>query len=218
MFKAKQPYLIMDLDGTIIETKSGKAFPENKDDWKFREGVLDAIEIYCHNHYFELAIITNQGGIEKGFVDPKEFNEKCIAIVDQICTHLDEVMDIPVFIAPSMSHPGRKPNPYFAYKLRDEFNCDLSRSLYVGDASGLVRKTRAVPFEYAQELEEKCKGDLSFTLKVNKHTSYVIEKSENEYNFFTYKKDFSDSDKMFAKNSGIPYMDIEEFLKEHEIK
>ena len=62
--------LFADLDGTIIVTKSGKTFPETCDDWKFKKFIIAAIEEYNPTH---LHIVSNQGGIEKGFVDKDAF-------------------------------------------------------------------------------------------------------------------------------------------------
>ena len=65
-----QKVLLCDLDGTLIVTKSGKTFPENENDWKFKPRIKEAIQEYNPKYIF---IISNQGGIEKGFVDERKF-------------------------------------------------------------------------------------------------------------------------------------------------
>ena len=65
---SKQKALFLDLDGTIIETKSGKVFPINKYDWKFIEGVPEKIKEFSDNGFL-IFIITNQGGVQ--FVNKK---------------------------------------------------------------------------------------------------------------------------------------------------
>lgn len=62
--------LFADLDGTLINTMSGNVFPKGIWDMQFKFDVLKAIKDYG----FEiLIIVTNQGGIEKGFVDERHF-------------------------------------------------------------------------------------------------------------------------------------------------
>ena len=68
-----QKVLLCDLDGTLIVTKSGKTFPTDEDDWRFKDGVKEAVQNYNPRYIF---IVTNQGGIEKGFVDELKFRQK----------------------------------------------------------------------------------------------------------------------------------------------
>lgn len=67
--------LFADLDGTLIETVSGDQFPRGIWDMKLRLDVLYKIrqvfpKLRC------LFIVTNQGGIENGFIDRDDFAAK----------------------------------------------------------------------------------------------------------------------------------------------
>ena len=42
----KEKLLLLDLDGTLIETVTGHTFPKGCWDMKFKEGILDAIKNY----------------------------------------------------------------------------------------------------------------------------------------------------------------------------
>ncbi len=75
--------LLCGLDGTLIVTRSGKTFPENENDWVFKNGIKDAIIRYNPKYIF---IVSNQGGIEKGFVNEKKFRAKFHQIMKEIRT------------------------------------------------------------------------------------------------------------------------------------
>ena len=70
--------LFADMDGTLIETKSGKTFPEDWTDWQFKDDVLESIINLAPDY---LLIVTNQGGIGK-FVTVSDFEKKLSNIVD----------------------------------------------------------------------------------------------------------------------------------------
>ena len=64
--------IFADLDGTLIETISGETFPKGIWDMRIKFDVLDAIKKIKPKC---LLIVTNQGGIEKGFVNRRNLNE-----------------------------------------------------------------------------------------------------------------------------------------------
>lgn len=69
----KYKILFADLDGTLINTISGKEFPQGIWDMKFNFRVLDKIKELNPDYIF---IVTNQGGIEKGFIEEDHFYDK----------------------------------------------------------------------------------------------------------------------------------------------
>lgn len=74
----KYKVLFCDLDGTLIETLSGETFPKGIWDMKFKFNVLDAIKILAPEYVF---IVSNQGGIEKGYVNKRNFEFKMEYII-----------------------------------------------------------------------------------------------------------------------------------------
>lgn len=60
----KYEVIFSDLDGTLIDTISGETFPKGIWDMKIKFDVLDKIKEIKPKC---LLIVTNQGGIEKGF-------------------------------------------------------------------------------------------------------------------------------------------------------
>lgn len=139
LFK-RERVLFMDLDGTLIETKSGKTFPEDINDWKWKGGIIRAICRYNPTHLF---IVTNQGGVEKGYFTKKDFYVKIELICDKLRYILpDIVIDYSVCFNSDKNNEMRKPNTgmlesfYHDYIMGYDFN--KKRALMVGDASGLT--------------------------------------------------------------------------------
>ena len=76
--------LFCDLDGTLIETISGDTFPKGIWDMKLRFDVLHKIKEIIKPEY--ILIVSNQGGIERGFVDRGHFTTK----LNYICKSIEE--------------------------------------------------------------------------------------------------------------------------------
>ena len=161
----KYNVIFSDLDGTLINTVSGEIFPKGIWDMQIRFEVLDKIKEVKPEY---LLIVSNQGGIEKGFVSQSHFSIK----LDYICASIREYCNCPCYAmyctTNDKSDPYRKPNVGMLNHLTerrvgDDFDYIKSVSLMIGDASG----------------------------------------KEGQ---------FSDSDKKTAKNFGIDYMDVEDFV------
>lgn len=133
----KQPkkVLFIDLDGTLIETISGSTFPKDTHDWKFKEGIITAIANYCPD---VVHIVTNQGGIQKGFVDELEFVKKLqdiqLQFIAQTCICI--TYDYCIYNEPFCVN--RKPNPGMINNFFDSVinHIKVRDCLMVGDASG----------------------------------------------------------------------------------
>lgn len=133
--------LFADLDDTLIETISGNTFPVGIWDMKLKFDVLDAIK----NYGFEiLVIISNQGGIEKGFVNERHF---CKGKMNYVQFALEEYLGIPVEYSYCKSNDKaneyRKPNTgmlenaFFKYLPRHGVIAFKEEMLMIGDASGI---------------------------------------------------------------------------------
>lgn len=134
----KYEVLFADLDGTLIDTLSGKAFPEGIWDMKIKFGVLDKIK--------ELApkcvlIVTNQGGIEKGFINEWSFRHK----LEYICAVINNYCGCETYAryctVNDVSNVYRKPNTGMLEHLMEQYVGDdvnhiKSVSVMIGDASG----------------------------------------------------------------------------------
>ena len=134
----KYDIIFCDLDGTLIETISGEVFPKGVWDMKLRFDVLDTIKL-LHPQY--VLIVSNQGGIESGFVDAYNFRTKLEYIAKAICEYCDCECYAMYCDTNNESDPYRKPNTKMLEALLDDYVGDVldyikQKSLMIGDASG----------------------------------------------------------------------------------
>lgn len=131
--------LLCDLDGTLIETKSGEPFPQDYDYWQFKKHIKEAIQEYNPKYIF---IISNQGGIEAGYVDDMKFRSKLNAIMDEIRTWGNYIVDGVYCRSNNPNNLWRKLNvgmiDFFRYDYADGYDFCNRQALMIGDASGLV--------------------------------------------------------------------------------
>lgn len=136
-----QKVLLCDLDGTLIETKSGEPFPQDYDDWQFKKHIKEAIQEYNPKYIF---IISNQGGIEAGYVNESMFRAKLNVIMDEMRKWGNYVVDGVYCCSNNPNDLFRKPNvgmiDYFRYDYVDGYDFGNSQALMIGDASGLDGK------------------------------------------------------------------------------
>ena len=134
----KYNVIFSDLDGTLIKTISGETFPKGIWDMQIRFEVLDKIKEVKPEY---LLIVSNQGGIESGFISKHKFNTK----LDYICALIREYCncccEATYCSTNSISDPFRKPNVGMLSYLTelhvgDDFDYIKQKSLMIGDASG----------------------------------------------------------------------------------
>jgi len=119
-FKVKSKFACFDLDSTIINTKSGKKFPVNNDDWiYFNSNVFDTLQ-KLSNDGFSLIIITNQK------------NKKDISGFEVKIRNIFKNLEFKCFVL-TKDNQFRKPIPELWRQLNYKSN---NQSFYCGDAGG----------------------------------------------------------------------------------
>ena len=125
-----------DLDGTLINVKSGSQFAKDATDWRlFNKNVPTVLKKF-HSEGYKIAIFTNQGGIKSalGGKTAETVRGKVSAFLDHI--------GVPaiVFAATKKDEEFRKPKPGMWNLLVRSHNGDiapdLSQCFYAGDAAG----------------------------------------------------------------------------------
>ena len=134
----KYNVIFSDLDGTLINTISGETFSKGIWDMKFKFEVLDKIKEIKPEY---LLIVTNQGGIESGFVNAYNFRAKLEYITRAISEYCDCKCYGTYCSSNDKLNPHCKPNTGMLEDLLKNtvgynFNYIKSISLMIGDASG----------------------------------------------------------------------------------
>ena len=130
--------IFCDLDGTLIDTISGETFPKGIWDMRIKFEVLDAIKKLNPEC---ILIVSNQGGIESGFVDAHDFRAKSEYIARAIREYCGCECYAMYCETNDKSDPYRKPNVGMLEGLLesyvgDDFDYIKQKSLMIGDASG----------------------------------------------------------------------------------
>lgn len=134
----KYDIIFSDLDGTLINTISGEQFPKGIWDMQIRFEVLDAIKSLHPQYVF---IVSNQGGIENGFVDEDNFRVKLDYVIRAIREYCGCKCYGVCCITNDKLNPRRKPNTGMLEYLLEKYAWNYSnnikqKSLMIGDASG----------------------------------------------------------------------------------
>lgn len=115
--------IFLDRDGVI---NSHIGYVNTVDDFKILPKVRDALQLLKQAGYM-IFVVTNQGGIEKGFLTHEDLKE----IHDEMLKQLPEIDDLKY--CSKYNSPYRKPNPGMIYKLALEYDIFTSQSWMIGD-------------------------------------------------------------------------------------
>lgn len=137
----KYKVLFADLDGTLIDTVSGNTFPKGIWDMTFRFKVLDAIKKLAPEC---VLIVTNQGGIEQGYVNKRHFEFKMEYIIRSIREYAEVFTEYSYCTSNDKNYSYRKPNTGMLNSLLHRVQTNWFRAenitkedcLMIGDASG----------------------------------------------------------------------------------
>ena len=142
--------VFIDLDGTLIDTHSGETFPKGVWDMNIKWDAWKALKSFVKENNTEfVCIVTNQGGIESGYVNKYHWLDKFRYIKSALQEYFDQDDDLDVevcgeyCISNDKDDSDRKPNTgmlshFLAvnngwYDLTD---VPKSEMLMIGDASG----------------------------------------------------------------------------------
>jgi len=150
-FKFTDKLACFDIDGTIIQTKSGKTFPINKSDWifLFKNKTIDKLKEYVNNNYC-IIFISNQAGLHTT-AQTDDWMYKMNTIVESLNCPL-------IILASIVKDRFRKPMPSmfnFIIELMQKQHVviDMNKSFYCGDASGRPHDHSDTDYKFALNCE-----------------------------------------------------------------
>lgn len=136
--QAQPPKLvILDIDGTLVETKSGATFRKSADDWQFLPGRIEKLTA-LKEQGVRLACCTNQGGVAFGYMRQEDILNELM----RTCLYCG-IPQGGLYIC--YTHPNakieryraddirRKPGPGMLLEAMSDFGAKPEETLYVGD-------------------------------------------------------------------------------------
>jgi len=128
----KNKALILDYDGTLRETKSGGKFPTGLDDIEILPRRKEVLQKYLDEGYI-LAGVSNQSWIGRGTLTWDQVNEG-LDHTNELLGHDIDFHFCPHRVPPIMCH-CRKPQTGLGALLIEKYKLDVSRTIFVGDAT-----------------------------------------------------------------------------------
>ncbi|KAF8506302.1 polynucleotide kinase 3 phosphatase-domain-containing protein [Gautieria morchelliformis] len=120
----------LDLDGTLIKTRSGNRFPRGKDDWMWWRASVKKKITDIHLEGYAIVIFSNQASAKKKTIDEWKLKVSSIA---------SELSNTPFRIFAAQQHDiFRKPMPgmWTEFEKVNQGEIDKKLSFFVGDAAG----------------------------------------------------------------------------------
>lgn len=169
--------LAVDMDSTLIRTRSGRVFPIDHTDWQWWSNTVCHKLQHAHQNGYRIVVVSNQCGISNqstGHIKQQELYQK---VHDIVCS--SELCHIPfiVYLA-GANDQYRKPSSHMYQHFIKHYNNNIihcTTSLFIGDAAGRVHQWDG------------------------NHTT---------------KKDFSVSDRKFARNCKLQFMTPDEYFND----
>lgn len=129
-----------DMDGTLLNPKSGAKFPKNRKDWAWINATVPTKLKELYNNGYKVVIFTNQAGLEKGKQKQIDITGKIVDLVEELGFPLQALVA-------AATDVNRKPNTtmwdYFQEKMNGGVKLDVQSCVFVGDAAGRPKGWKA---------------------------------------------------------------------------
>jgi len=150
---------IFDVDGTLVESKSGATFRKSADDWQWMPGRLEKLKMLRESD-IKLAVATNQGGVAFGYFEKSDITREILKVVEG----MTGISYYPSALYICYTHPKakieeyqkdddirRKPGPGMLLEAMETFGVGPKDTLFVGDREEdrLAAEAAKIDFEWA---------------------------------------------------------------------
>jgi D-glycero-D-manno-heptose 1,7-bisphosphate phosphatase len=139
---AKSPAIFVDRDGVINCRRVGD-YVLNFSQFVFMPGIRDALKQLAALG-LPIIVISNQAAVGKGLLEPAGL-EEITAKMEHALREDGTILTAAYYCVHRADENClcRKPKPELLYRAADDFNVDLSRSVFIGDSETDVRAARA---------------------------------------------------------------------------
>lgn len=125
--------VFINLDNTLVKTKSGEEYFKNVDDWKFwGDGLLQKLKQLVEKGYIP-CIVSNQGGVGLGRVTEADVVTRMKKIEQELETYLGVAVN--TAYCTSYDSYYRKPFPGMAYHFALNLALSLRNSIMIGNSN-----------------------------------------------------------------------------------
>jgi D-glycero-D-manno-heptose 1,7-bisphosphate phosphatase len=175
----KDPYVIFDRDGTLIEHIHHLVDPNLV---AFKNGMVEALT-KLKEHGFKFGIISNQSVIGRGLASLETVNEINKKITDNLSLHNIEMQF--VLLCPHLPEERclcRKPNPELGYLAEKSFGVFLPKSYIVGDQESDLRFGKNLHCKVVQVQADSGKSPLAdyFSGTLIEAAEWIIQDSQKD--------------------------------------
>ncbi len=139
---AKGPAIFIDRDGVINCRRAGD-YVLDFSQFVFMPGIRDALKQLAELR-LPIIIISNQAAVGKGQLEPAGLEEITARMEEAL--HEDGTILTAAYYCMHRADedcPCRKPKPGLLHRAANDFDIDLSRSVFIGDSETDVRAARA---------------------------------------------------------------------------
>ena len=169
--------VFLDRDG-VINKEVG--YLHKIEDFEFINGVFDAC-LYFQSIGYQIIIVTNQSGIDRGYYDEGDFHIVNNWMLEQFNNKGIEILD--VFFCPHGPESNcdcRKPKPGMFNQAHDKHNIDMGDSWMIGDKEADITAANAAGIQNTILVEsghaiDKEKSKAKFILESIKQAQGIIK-------------------------------------------
>jgi len=152
--------IFLDRDGVINKEKN---YLFKISEFEFIDGIFDACRYFISIN-FNIIVITNQSGIERGLYTEIDFNKLNIWMINEFKKNNVEILD--VFHCPHVTTSNcncRKPKPGMLLEAQIKHEIDLSKSWMIGDKESDIKAAKSAGINKTILLRSGHKVDENFS-------------------------------------------------------
>jgi D-glycero-D-manno-heptose 1,7-bisphosphate phosphatase len=162
--------IFLDRDG-VINKEVGYLY--KIEDFDFISGVFEAC-LYFQSLGYQLIIVTNQSGIDRGYYSEENFHQVTNWMLEQFRKNNVEILD--VFFCPhgpDSTCDCRKPKPGMFNQANNKYDIDMKNSWMIGDKEADIKAANAAGIQHTVLVKSGHAID-----EINSKASFILDSIE----------------------------------------